>query len=179
MTSIEIGKWKKKGILDPDSEVDLFCLHLVFLLIIQKQIDEFTIAWNHHGITPGSSSPIWLFIRGLAALRRLAAEQQQTFTELKQACYKNELYFISLIHCEIIAKEDIDIYDVDAAENFPDFVDAVEVPKNLIRISRRMARRLKVKYGSLRCRLPLAIKKYEKARREVLRLLTDEWLIHA
>ncbi len=84
---------ENKGILNPDSELDLFCLHLVFLPIIQQHLDDFSFAWNHHGIrtTPGSSSPIRLFIRGLAALRRLSERQNQAFTELDQVRWPHQV----------------------------------------------------------------------------------------
>ncbi len=47
----------------------------------------------------------------------------------------------------------------------------VVVPEVDIPLNGRVERKLKRKYGSLLCRLPLAVKMYKKARREVIRLL--------
>lgn len=72
--------------IDPDSEIDLFCLHLVFLPIIRQHLEDFQNAWNIHGIrtTPGCASPFRLFVRGLTNIRRLSVERNEIFTELVQ-----------------------------------------------------------------------------------------------
>ena len=72
--------------LDPDSEIDLFCLHLVFIPIIRQHLEKFQNSWNVHGIrtAPESSSPVRLFVRGITNLRRLSVERGHVFTELIQ-----------------------------------------------------------------------------------------------
>ena len=51
-------------ILDPLNEVDLYCLHYVFLPRINKCLNEFSESWNHHALssegimTPVHSTPI-------------------------------------------------------------------------------------------------------------------------
>ena len=51
------------GILDVDSEVDIFVLHCVFLKLINKSLNNFAQAWNVHPLrTENHWSPnkIWL-----------------------------------------------------------------------------------------------------------------------
>ncbi len=36
--------------LDPSSEIDLFCLHFIFLPRLNSALNEFASAWNHHGL---------------------------------------------------------------------------------------------------------------------------------
>ena len=52
--------------LDPLNEVDLYCLHYVFLPHINKSISEFQESWNHHALSSeGSMSPYQLFFEGV------------------------------------------------------------------------------------------------------------------
>jgi hypothetical protein len=77
---------ESQGILDSDNEVDLYCLHLVFVPYIQTFMDEFRDSWNRHPVrtAPHSSSPNKLFTLGMQALRNVAEEKQVKFTELEQ-----------------------------------------------------------------------------------------------
>ena len=57
-----------EGILDPSNEVDVFCLQVVFLPRINKQLSEFQGGWNNHLLsTEGNMSPIQLCVSGLTA----------------------------------------------------------------------------------------------------------------
>ena len=52
--------------LDPLNEVDLYCLHYVFLPRINKAIHEFQESWNYHTLsTEGNKSPYQLFLEGM------------------------------------------------------------------------------------------------------------------
>ena len=52
--------------LDPLNEVDLFCLHYVFLPRINRCLSEFQDSWNHHGLSSeANKSPLQLFLEGL------------------------------------------------------------------------------------------------------------------
>ncbi len=54
------------GYLDPDNEDQLFCLHSVYLPLINDCLCKFTLSWNNHKIrTAGSKSPLQLFILGM------------------------------------------------------------------------------------------------------------------
>ncbi|KAI9564883.1 hypothetical protein GHT06_008624 [Daphnia sinensis] len=79
-------KMERNGILNRDSELDLYCLHLIFIPVIQQHVDEFVDAWNLHSIrtAPFSCSPVRLFIRGLAALKKKSVAEGRVFTELVQ-----------------------------------------------------------------------------------------------
>ena len=52
------------GVLDPLSDVDLFCLHLVYISRINKSLEEFTRQHNNHPLrTERNRSPLQLFCR--------------------------------------------------------------------------------------------------------------------
>ncbi len=54
------------GLLDPLNEVDLYCLHLIFLPRINKCISGFVDSWNHHPLsTEGNRTPYQLFFEGM------------------------------------------------------------------------------------------------------------------
>ena len=54
------------GILDPNSEVDLFALHFVFLPEVQQQLNIFKEGWDHHKMrTEHNRTPTQLWILGL------------------------------------------------------------------------------------------------------------------
>ncbi len=54
------------GLLDPLNEVDLYCLHLIFLPRINKCISGFIESWNHHPLsTEGNRTPYQLFFEGM------------------------------------------------------------------------------------------------------------------
>ena len=54
------------GVLELDSDIQLFCLQYVYVPRIQKSLDDFRIAWNHHTLTSaGSYSPLQLWTLGM------------------------------------------------------------------------------------------------------------------
>jgi hypothetical protein len=58
---------EEAGLLDRDNAVHLFCLHRVYLPIIQKAIDTWVNTWNwHHGRQKGShgNSPLKTWHQG-------------------------------------------------------------------------------------------------------------------
>lgn len=62
---------ESQNLLDPLNETDLFCLHFVYLKIINNALKEFTSAWNNHAISSENNlSPLQLFHMNLQ-LRQL------------------------------------------------------------------------------------------------------------
>ncbi len=62
-------KLEEENILDPLNELDIFCLHYIFLPRINKSLDEFRGSWNHHSLsTEENKSPLQLFTEGLYLL---------------------------------------------------------------------------------------------------------------
>ena len=56
------------GILNPDDETDLYCLHFLFMPLIQNQFDCFRQAWAVHPLrTERSKTPQQLWMLGLRA----------------------------------------------------------------------------------------------------------------
>lgn len=65
--------------LDPLNEVDIFCLHFVFLPRINKCLTDFQGSWNCHPLsTEGNMSPLQLFVEGLSQTE----EQSQSNPEV-------------------------------------------------------------------------------------------------
>ena len=55
-----------EGILDPVDELDLFCLHFVFLPRINRQLESFKAAYCRHKLrTEHSSTPLQLWTQGI------------------------------------------------------------------------------------------------------------------
>ena len=53
-------------ILDPTSELDLFCLHLVYQPKINSALKSFAAGWNNHGITTeNNKTPTQLYACGV------------------------------------------------------------------------------------------------------------------
>ena len=56
---------EQQGILAPQNESDLFCLHYVFLPRINSSLKSFQLAWNHHPLsTEQNHSPMQLYTQG-------------------------------------------------------------------------------------------------------------------
>jgi hypothetical protein len=98
-------KMERKGILSSISELDLYCLHVIFLPIIQQHVEEFVDAWNLHSIrtAPSSMSPVRMFMRGLTSLRRRSVLERRRFTELVQvSVFKVEICFVIIWNASFI-----------------------------------------------------------------------------
>ncbi|XP_034549223.1 uncharacterized protein LOC117819842 [Notolabrus celidotus] len=53
---------ESQGILDLENPTDLFCLHYIFLPRINRTLEEFRAAYNHHSISSeGNRTPVQLF----------------------------------------------------------------------------------------------------------------------
>lgn len=54
------------NVLDPCNEVHLYCLHLVYLDLINDTLNEFSGEWNNHPVTTEANySPQQLWVRGI------------------------------------------------------------------------------------------------------------------
>ena len=78
--------FETQGILNPDSEMDLYCLHIVYLPLINEFIREFVNMWNNHDLrtVAGNPTPEKLFHLGTELLKRVSEETGERFTELNQ-----------------------------------------------------------------------------------------------
>lgn len=60
-----------RGVLHPSNEIDLYCVHYVYLPRINRSLVQFKEGWNHHGIrTANNMSPHQLFVAGALRLQR-------------------------------------------------------------------------------------------------------------
>lgn len=79
------SEMEQHGVLDPENESDLFCLHYLAGPLIRTALTRFVMSWNHHSLrTEGHKSPLQLFFAGLENLRQQAAASEEHFTELEQ-----------------------------------------------------------------------------------------------
>lgn len=57
---------EERGLLSPSNEIDLFCLHYVFLPKINNHLEVFRQAYNRHRMrTEGNHSPMQLWLQGM------------------------------------------------------------------------------------------------------------------
>lgn len=55
-----------RGMIDPLSETDLYCLHIVYMPHVNEALAAFVNGWNHHALTTEHSmTPMQLFTAGL------------------------------------------------------------------------------------------------------------------
>ena len=53
------------GVLDPELDLHLYCLHYVFLPRINHSLEQFISMWNHHPLgTESNKSPLQLWLTG-------------------------------------------------------------------------------------------------------------------
>ena len=61
---------EQRGLFDASNEIHLYCLHLVYVKLINKTLDEFVGQWNNHPVsTECNFSPNQLRVRGMLELR--------------------------------------------------------------------------------------------------------------
>jgi hypothetical protein len=57
---------EEQGNLDIDNDLHMWCLHYIYTPRIQRALDQFREAWNHHRLrSEGGSTPTKLFIAGV------------------------------------------------------------------------------------------------------------------
>ena len=62
------------GLLNPDCDVDTFCLHFVFSQPINQALDSFKRAWNNHKLSSeGNFTPQQLYVKGM--LERFGSDE--------------------------------------------------------------------------------------------------------
>lgn len=67
---------ESENMLDPLNEVDIFCLHFVFVPRINKHLADFQGSWNCHPLsTEGNMSPRQLFVEGLSQMDNASIQQ--------------------------------------------------------------------------------------------------------
>ena len=56
---------EEEDILHPDNSTDLYCVHYIFIPIINARLEGFKQAWNHHPLsTEGNHTPVQLYAGG-------------------------------------------------------------------------------------------------------------------
>ena len=77
---------ESQGILDPDNEHHLFCLHDIYKLIINEMLEKFTDAWNNHKMrTASNKTPLQLFIMDMQQIQhKVGTIANQYFEQLSK-----------------------------------------------------------------------------------------------
>lgn len=115
------------GLLDVDSDKDLFCLHLVYLPVINRTLDEFKQAYNNHPLrTERNFSPLQLWHNDLERRRQLALPVPDPS-----------------IHVEDLAVYGIDP-DIGPAVTDQDYHTVVEVPPTMVQLTPEQTQQLQV-----------------------------------
>lgn len=70
---------ESEGLLASDNEVDLFCLHFVFIPSINKSLADFQGSWNCHPLSSeGNYSPLQLYTEGFVAIQSAPSFQSSS-----------------------------------------------------------------------------------------------------
>jgi hypothetical protein len=57
---------ERSGLLDVDNDIHLWCLHYVFLPVVNRHLQSWKNAWIHHPLrTETNSTPMQLWVKGL------------------------------------------------------------------------------------------------------------------
>lgn len=91
------------GILDPDSNNDLYCLHVIYQPIINNMLARFAESWLNHKIrTAENKTPLQLFIMGMQQVGNeygmISNEYFETLTEVRIRLYIYTVYIYTHIH---------------------------------------------------------------------------------
>jgi hypothetical protein len=63
------SEMESMGLLDPDSDTDIYCLHLTVSHLLATATATWMETWNHHKISTASNkTPIQLFVEGIREL---------------------------------------------------------------------------------------------------------------
>ena len=80
---------------------DLFCLHLMYIPLIQQFINEFIRSWNLHGLSTVRAhlSPVRLFESGLFTLRERGELNGENYAEVNQVLQHKLRKNTSYVYC--------------------------------------------------------------------------------
>lgn len=87
---------EESGGLDASNNIDLFCLHKVFLQLIQNDLDVSQQGWNRHRIRTArkNRTPNLLFVEGLQYLSHYSEVNNVHFIEIFQVLISLERFAI-------------------------------------------------------------------------------------
>ncbi|XP_028418442.1 uncharacterized protein LOC114543789 [Dendronephthya gigantea] len=109
----EFYRMESSGLLNPDNEIHIFSLHLVFLKVINNSLEEFIDQWNHHGIsTERGSSPLQLWSESIL---RCATENNSTLDD-------------------ILVNEEVESYNLQGDNEFENDAAGVVVPQSSVNL---------------------------------------------
>ena len=104
---------ERQGLLDPDNEVHLFCLHAIYKPIINGMLEAFTNAWiNHKMRTAANKSPLQQFIMGMQQIQHERGTIANQYFEQLSEVQANFSFSALIIYHEIIVRKCSTIIDI-------------------------------------------------------------------
>ena len=86
------------GILDPNDDIQLWCLHHVFIPVINSHLSNWKNAWVHHPLrTERNSTPMQLWITGLQRLWGTGSTVGREVFEV-QVVFHHSIYSYNALH---------------------------------------------------------------------------------
>ena len=116
---------EQRELFDPSNEIHLYCLHVVYLKIINHALGEFVCQWNNHPVsTECNFSPNQMWVQGMLRLRNSG------YSAVSAVVAGNPV--------------DVEQYGIDEEEPVPDMAEdyAVVVPEVIAPFTEEQVRRL-------------------------------------
>ncbi len=103
---------ERQGLLDPDNEVHLFCLHAIYKPIINGMLEAITNAWiNHKMRTAANKSPLQQLIMGMQQIQHERGTIANQYFEQLSEVQTNFSFSALIIYHEIIVRKCSTILD--------------------------------------------------------------------
>ena len=103
---------QEDGKLNPLNEVDMYCLHYVFLPRINKALESFVVSWNNHPVsTEHNRTPNQLFVEGALQQATSGGPPRSSGTSLPTSHDPVQVPRSSFTPCAVL-KTDVDRVDI-------------------------------------------------------------------
>lgn len=97
---------ESNGAFNPDDEMHLFCLHVVYMPLINSALQELTEQWNNHPLSSETNySPRQLWVQGMLELRnsnltavRDVVNNEPEIENLDEVLKKTDLFQICILN---------------------------------------------------------------------------------
>ena len=87
------------GILDPNDDIQLWCLHHVFIPVINSHLTNWKNSWVHHPLrTERNTTPMQLWITGLQRLWGTGSTVGREVFEVQLLVFPHSVYSYNALH---------------------------------------------------------------------------------
>ena len=96
--SVLFSNFERCGILDPNDDIQLWCLHHVFIPVINSHLTNWKNAWFHHPLrAERNTTPMQLWITGLQRLWGTGSSVGKELFEV-QVVFPHSIYSYNVLH---------------------------------------------------------------------------------